>query len=127
MYDASGTAITPASLSDYQIFVHTMSGDKLQTLAVFKKTPATGEYPIATETITDPATNMSISAMAIVIKRELTKQFPIGKIFAEPKVKKTATGDFTGGIQALPVYSEIGNPYHLLGEIVESNLPTSFT
>lgn len=107
--DSTGTAVDPTTLDGYLIEIYT-NDQKKNSLLTFAKTPATGQEPI--EVVDAPG-----GIVQIVIPRAWTNDARTGIIYAEMKVKSTATSQY----QSSKAVSGKGNI--VICELINSSNP----
>lgn len=106
------TAYVINDLDSYQVYLYTLNGTNKTLIATYDNTNA-GKYGI---TVNDSTTGK----IDIVIHRQDTKNAQIGKLYAEVRIRLTATSDFVSSLQNL------GETGIEVGTIVKSAAPNLF-
>src|SRR5687767_4936909 len=89
--DSAGAAIATTSLSAYEVYVYRIEVNEKILIKTFKSTN-TGIYGI---TVNDAATGK----IDIILNREMMRNVPAGKIYAEVRLRKTAAATFISSLQ----------------------------
>jgi hypothetical protein len=82
-----------SALNDYEVYTYVLSGKEKTLIATYKKSNA-GKYGIS---VYDDAAGQ----IDIVLHRQDTKNAPSGKMYAEVRIRITATSDFVSSVQNL--------------------------
>lgn len=82
-----------SALNDYEVYLYNLTGKDKTLLATYKKSN-TGVYGIA---VYDDAAGQ----IDIVINREVTKNAPSGKLYAEVRIRISAGSEFISSYQNL--------------------------
>ena len=77
-----------ADYADYHIYVYQVKNGKHSEVAVFKKTPGTGEYPIRV---------VDVNTIGFVVGRAITKTVT-GDLYAEIRTQRTAASHFESSL-----------------------------
>jgi len=85
-----GGVVQPiSSFSDYHIYLYQINNGKHKEVAVYKKTPGTGEYPINA---------IDTNTIGFVVGRAITKTIT-GDLYAEIRTQATAGSEFESSLK----------------------------